>query len=174
MLEIKMNIMVQYGLIKLSNGSWVLQCPEDVTLMAKFYLDSCIWLNLFKKEGDETKGIPFCKLAKDFIEKIMFSEKDEIIYSGFILKELKHILSEKEFNEKLLFLKNEFKFIKATEKDYDFARKLESELKYEISFFDCLHIAVCKRLDLVLVTRDELLIKYAKDLIKVNKPENLI
>ncbi|MBU1246289.1 MAG: PIN domain-containing protein [Nanoarchaeota archaeon] len=146
--------------------------------MAKtlFYLDSCIWLNFFKKEGDADKGIPYWKIAKDFIEKIIFSKEDEIIYSGFVLKELKFKLNEKEFKEKLLFFKNEerFKFVKATEEDYSFARKLESDLKYEISFFDCLHIAICKRLNLVLVTRDEDLIKFANKYIKVKKPEHLI
>jgi len=138
-----------------------------------FYLDSCIWLNLFKKEGDVNKGVPFWKLARDFIEKVIFSKKDEIIYSGFILKELKYILNEKEFTEKLLFFKNEerIRFVKATEEDYSFARKLESDSKYEISFFDCLHVAMCKRLDLILITRDKKLIEFAKHIINVRKPE---
>ncbi len=44
-----------------------------------FYLDSCIWLNLFKKEGDSSKGVPFWKIAEDFVNKIMFSEDEERI-----------------------------------------------------------------------------------------------
>ncbi len=141
-----------------------------------FYLDSCIWLNLFKEEGDPTKGVPYWKIAKDFIKKIMFSKNDEIVYTGFVLKELKYKLDEEIFNEKLLFLKSEekFRFIKATEEDYSFARKLESESHYEISFFDCLHISVCKRIKSILITRDEELIKFSKKYIEVNKPENLL
>jgi len=140
-----------------------------------FYVDSCIWLNLWKKEGDATKGIPYWKIAKDFIERIMFSEHEEIIYSGFILKELKYKLDEDTFNEKLLFFQNEEKirFVKATEDDYSFARKLESESQYEISFFDCLHIAVCKRLNLMLVTRDDDLIEFARKYIEAEKPEKI-
>lgn len=104
----------------------------------------------------------------------MFSD-DKITYSGFILKELKFILNNEElFNEKVLFFKEEFKFIKTTEEDYSFARKLESELKYELSFYDCLHIAICKRLNFILVTRDEILIQFAKEHIQVDKPENLL
>ena len=141
-----------------------------------FYMDSCIWLNLFKKEGDPTKGVPYWKIAEDFIETIMFSQDKEIIYSGFVLKELKYKVEETVFKEKVLFFKEEekIKFAKAEEEDYPFARKLESELSYELSFFDCLHIAVCKRLNAILVTRDDILIQFAKKYIEADKPENLL
>ena len=140
-----------------------------------FYVDTCIWLNLFKKEGDESKGIPYWKIAKDFIEKIMFSESI-ILYSGFILKEMSFKLSDDEFKEKLEFMKKELKikFIKATEEDYEFARKLESEFDFEISFFDCIHIAISKRMNSTLITRDEELIQNAKKYVDVKKPEELI
>ena len=141
-----------------------------------FYIDSCIWLNLWKKEENANKGIKFWEIAKDFIEKIMFSKDEEIIYTGFVLKELKFKLSEEEFNEKMLFFKNEqrFRFVKAADEDYSFARKLESESHYEISFFDCIHIGICKRLNLVLITRDEKLIEFAQKYIEVKRPESLL
>lgn len=141
-----------------------------------YYVDTCIWLNLFKKEGDPTKGTPYWKLAKEFLEKVMFSE-DEIIYSGFVLKEIKYKLNDiKLFNEKHEFLKREpsFRFVKATNEDYLLARTLESEFKFEISFFDCLHVAMAKRLGSILVTRDKALIEAAKKHITINKPENLL
>ena len=142
----------------------------------QYYVDSCIWLNLFKKEGDATKGPPYWRLAKSFLEKIMFSE-NEIIYSGFVLKEIKYkINDDNTFAERLLFLKQEpkFKFVKATEEDYEFARGLEVEIDFTLSFFDCLHIAICQRLEAVLVTRDELLLIAAKGFIQANKPEDLL
>ncbi len=141
-----------------------------------FYLDTCIWLNLFKKEGDSSRGVPYWKIARDFIEKVMFSKNEEIIYSGLILREIKFKIGNEDIlKEKLLFLKEEYKFrfVEVTEEDYSFARKLESELKYELSFYDCLHIAICKRLNFILVTRDKDLIKIAKRYISVEKPENL-
>ncbi|MEK6845880.1 MAG: PIN domain-containing protein [Nanoarchaeota archaeon] len=141
-----------------------------------YYVDSCIWLNLFKEEGDPTKGIPYWLLAKSFIEGIMFSEEDEIIYTGFVLKEIRYKLNdEKLFQDRLEFLRKEpkFRFVKATPEDYDLARKLESEFKFEISFFDCIHIAICKRLNAHLVTRDQILIEASKKYILVDKPENL-
>jgi len=106
----------------------------------------------------------------------MFSKNEEIIYSGLILKELKFKIGNGDLlKEKLLFLKEEYKFrfVEVTEEDYSFARKLESELKYELSFYDCLHIAICKRLNFILVTRDEDLIRIARRYIIVEKPENL-
>lgn len=141
-----------------------------------FYVDTCIWLNLFKMEGDPAKGVPYWKIAKDFIDNVIFSENDEIAYSGLILKEIKFKLNNDSlFEEKLAFIRGEgkFKFVKVTDKDCSFARKLESELEYSLSFFDCLHIALCKRLNLILVTRDNDLIRFAQKCISADRPENL-
>jgi len=63
--------------------------------------------------------------------------------------------------------------VNVVEEDYSFARKLESELFYELSFYDCLHIAICKRLGLILVTRDKELLRFAKKHVTAEKPENL-
>ena len=127
-----------------------------------FYLDSCIWLNLFKKEGSLSKGMPYWKIAKDFIEKIIFSKDKSLIYSGLVFKELKYILGDEIFNKIKLYLKKEAKFVSLNEEDYNFARTLEVTTKPKLSFFDYLHIAVCKRLNLVLITRDKDLIFYIR------------
>ncbi len=144
-------------------------------MQKSFYVDTCIWLNLFKGEGDSSKGKPYWEIARDFVEKIMFSE-DKIVYSGFVLKEIWYNFRNEElFKEKQKFFEQEpnFSFVKATPEDYTFGRKLESEFNFEISFFDCMHIAISKRLNFILVTRDDLLIKFAKKYVSVDKPENL-
>jgi len=141
--------------------------------MSKYYIDTCIWLNLFKKENDK---VQYWKFAKDFLEKVMFS-KDIIYYSGFVLKEIEHIIKNKDlFKEKKLFFKEEKKFIyiKAKNEDYEFARKLESNNNYKISFYDCLHIALAKRKKAVLITRDKDLIHIAEKHILTKKPEELL
>ena len=105
----------------------------------------------------------------------MFSE-NTIVYSGFVLKEIKHHLKDDRlFEEKQTFMGEEpkFIFIRATEEDYNFGRALESEFNFEISFFDCMHIAISKRLSCILVTRDKLLIEKAKNYLAADKPENL-
>lgn len=142
-----------------------------------FYVDSSIWFNLFKKEGNPFKGTPYWKIAEEFIKSVMFSDNKKIIYTGFILKEIKFKTNNEEiYKYRLKFLSNEEKFIfvKATPEDYNLARKFESEFNYKISFFDCMHIAICKRTESMLITRDALLIKFAKKYIKAYKPENIL
>lgn len=147
-----------------------------IKMSQKYYVDANILLNLWKKEGDPSKGIPYWQIAEIFLDKIMFSKDDEMIYTGFVLKEIKFKLNnEKLFYEKQEFLRKipKFRFKKALSEDYDFGRNLEDEFNFSISFFDCMHIAISKRLNCILVTRDQELIKCAKKYVKVDKPENL-
>ena len=141
--------------------------------MVLYYLDTCIWLNLFKKEGDATKGKPYWEIAKEFLEQARPPHK--IIISTIVLKELKYILG-KSFDSVLELLKtNDFvEIIKTHPEDYDFARKLEREDSQNISFYDYLHISIAKRIRAVLITRDKEMIKRARKLIDVYMPEDLL
>jgi predicted nucleic acid-binding protein len=140
----------------------------------KYYFDTCIWLNLFKKEGDIKKGTPYWKLAKNLINKIK-EENNKIIVSTIILKELS-FKTKNNFNNILTFFKKEdyIILIKTTNEDYDFARTLEHKFNYELSFYDFLHISISKRLDIPLITRDKDLIKIGSKIINIFKPEDLI
>ena len=59
----------------------------------EYYLDSCIWLNLFKKEGDPAKGVPYWKLAQDFVKQAE-GNGDLIFVSTIVLKELTFKLNQ--------------------------------------------------------------------------------
>ncbi len=142
-----------------------------------YYVDTCIWLNLFKKEGDESKGIPYWKLAEDFISKVLFSEDMEIFYSDIILRELQIKLDEDYYKAKREFLEEESKFkkVEVLLEDKNEARKLESKYDFEISFYDLIHLVIAKRLNLILVTRDSLLIDISRENdVDVKKPEELL
>lgn len=142
----------------------------------KYYIDTCIWLNLFKKEGDPTKGIPYWQLAKEFLEKVLFSKDDSLVYSGLVLRELQIKLREQAYQEKKRWFEEEPKFLKVEVigDDKVEARKLESRYDFEISFYDLLHAVLAKRLGLVLVTRDEQLLKIAQEIgVQTAKPEEL-
>jgi len=140
----------------------------------KFYVDTNIYLNLWKKEGDATKGTPYWKLAKDFMDKVE-RENSIITFSGLILKELEYKLTSEQFKEKSDLLKSTYQKVEVLEEDYNNARKLESKSRFDISFYDCLHIAVCKRLNLVLVTRDRLMLDFAKsEGLRCGKPEEFL
>lgn len=139
-----------------------------------YYLDTCIWLNIFKREGDLSKGTPYWKIALDFVKSIENSG-GEIIVSPIILREIYSKLGEKYSLVKDYFDKNSFiSLIEVFNEDYILARKFESASNFTISFYDCIHIAMAKRLNIDLVTRDNSLIAFAKSFISVKKPEELL
>ena len=145
--------------------------------MIKYYFDTCIWNNFFKKEVNPHTQIKYWKMVELFLEDIFISNNHLIYYSGFVLKELEYKLKNPKIFKiiKNFFQKEEkIVYIKADEKIYSFARDLESKFEYKISFFDCLHIAICKKNNFVLITRDNELLNYSKNIINDKKPENLI
>ncbi|MBI4146546.1 PIN domain-containing protein [Candidatus Woesearchaeota archaeon] len=142
----------------------------------KYYVDTSIWLNLFKKEGDRARGVPYWQLAKEFLERVLFSKDDALVYSGIVLRELQIKLGEPTYQEKKRWFEEEPKFLKVevVNEDKIAARKLESHYDFEISFYDLLHTVLAKRLGLALVTRDEQLLKIAKENgVQAAKPEEL-
>lgn len=139
--------------------------------MAEYYIDSCIWLNLFKNEKNKS-GKDFGKIAKEFFEHSI-EKKHAIILLSFVIKEIQHVLSEEDYQKVIQKLKQTTYFRKhfVSESEFDFARMLEKEFNYTISFFDCVHLSVCIKNNFVLVTRDNLLIKNSKGI--AIKPEEL-
>ena len=67
--------------------------------MNNYYVDSCIYLNLWKKETG-IFGKPYWKIAKRFFEKAEL-QNSIIYYSGYLLKELSFVLDEQKFHKKL-------------------------------------------------------------------------
>jgi predicted nucleic acid-binding protein len=144
-------------------------------MMILYYVDSSVWLNLFKKEKNQINNIPYWKIAKDFIEKVSKDSDSKIIVSTIILKELSFILKDKfVLAKKFLESSDYVRLIKTISTDYNLAREIELETSSVISFYDCLHIVISKRLNCILVTRDNQLIETARGYLNANKPENLI
>ena len=142
-----------------------------------YYVDTSIWLNLFKKEGDPTRGVPYWKIAEDFVSHIVRSPDKKIVYTGVVLRELEIHLHPKEYYEKRLFIENGHECLKIDilTQDRKDARKLESLYMFTISFYDLLHLSIAKRIGAILITRDKQLIEVCKEnMVKVAKPENII
>jgi len=141
-----------------------------------FYVDACIYLNLWQQEGDDRFGIPYWKIALDFFEK--FDGKDAIFYfSGFLLKELEHILSKEEFQGKRALFESSpnFKRLYLSDKELKQARKIESDMGYEISFYDIIHMLLAKKSKSILVTRDRKLLDVSRRYgVEADKPEDLL
>lgn len=140
-----------------------------------YYIDTCIYLNLWQKEIDDVTKAPLWKFAKEFLEKI---EEDSIIYySGFILKELKFILSEEEFNKKRELFESSQNFKRAflSREEFNLAREMEKESGYEISFYDFIHILLAKKTNSILITRDKKLLEFSKKYsVLAKKPEEVL
>jgi hypothetical protein len=141
----------------------------------RFYIDTCIYLNLWKKEGNPGHGKFYWELAQEFFDK---NEDDSIFFfSGFVLRELEHNLTKEIYEQKIVIFRfnPKFKQIIASSEDVDCAREIESDLNYEISFFDIFHLILSRKEDAILITRDKKLLETAKKLgIKAGKPENFL
>ena len=64
--------------------------------------------------------------------------------------------------------------IKVTKADYKIGREFESRFNYNLSFGDCMHMSISKRMGLGLITRDKDLLKKAKTIIPANRPETIV
>ena len=140
-----------------------------------YYVDTCVYLNLWQKEVDNA-GTLLWKFARDFFEKVE-DENSVIYYSGFILKELKFILTEKEFNQKRELFESSpnFNRIFLSKKEFNLARAIEKESNYEISFYDIIHMLLAKKTNSILITRDNKLIEIAKRYsIIAKRPEEVL
>ena len=142
--------------------------------MKSYYVDTCIYLNLWKKEIDEN-GNKLWELAKSFFEKVE-NEDSIIYYSGYLLKELMFVFDEKQFVDRLeLFnFSPNFKRINLTKEEYEIAKKIKKE-NLEISLYDIIYMLLAKKTDSVLITRDRLLIQLSRDyLVVAKKPEECL
>jgi len=141
--------------------------------MTSYYVDTCIYLNLWQKE--EINGLKVWKYAKEFLEKAE-ANHCTIYYSGFILKELMYILSNEEFliKKEMFEYTNNYRKAHLTEEEFNQARRIERETNAEISFFDIIHMLLAKKTGSILVTRDNKLIQISgKYGVKALKPEHL-
>jgi predicted nucleic acid-binding protein len=141
----------------------------------KFYVDSCIYINLWQKEGNKRFGKPYWKIAKEFFEK--YNNNSMFYYSGFLLKELKHILIEDIYNKKRKEFHNaqNFRKLNISTRLLDQAREIEIEIDYKIGFFDIVHMLIAKKSNSILITRDKKLLEVAQEYsILAKKPEELL
>ena len=139
-----------------------------------YYVDTCIYLNLWKKEYNE--NLQLWEFAKDFLEKIE-ERGDVIYYSGFIMKELIFTLSKEEYIKKRKLFNSNPNFIKEvlTNEEYEEGRNIEIQLKGEIGFYDILHILLSRKTNSILITRDKKLLEVANRMgIEAKKPEEIL
>ena len=134
--------------------------------MIRYYVDTCIWLNLFREEH-APNGVPLWLFTEEFIIRAK-QEGWEILISSVVLGELSRRLDLELVHESF----QAFTFVETRREDYALASSIEAS--HFIGMNDCLHLAISKRMDAVLVTRDKNLLRVAKRFVKAKKPEDLL
>lgn len=139
-----------------------------------YYVDTCIWLNLWLKEVSES-GMPHGEIAKNFFKEIELCQDAQIFISTIVIKEIAFVLEEDYSKREHIFRRIPYiTIIKTNNEDYRIARFIEKNEQYVLGFGDCLHIALTKRLGVLLVTRDKALLELGKKYVFTNKPEELL
>jgi predicted nucleic acid-binding protein len=133
--------------------------------MQRYYVDTCIWLNLFKRE--ERFGVKYWEIAEEFIEN------RDIIISATVLKELMNILKADFAKANTFFKERHTQREPATAQDYQHARTIISEQGFSLSLADCMHIAIAMRMNAILITRDNELIARGREYVFVARPEEI-
>ncbi len=124
--------------------------------MIVYYVDTCIFLNIWKREVGPDPRRPFWKGSEEFLKP----HDDEIAISTVVMRELELKL-QKEFLE----LRKGIETVPRLTPDEEIfrrARKIESTERFTLSFYDILHALLAREHSLVLVTRDEKLLAFCR------------
>ncbi len=140
-----------------------------------YYLDTCIWLNLFKREGDASKGLQWWEITAKFVAYAKHTHGIGIIVvSTIVMKELRHKLPDQYDAIRRYFERKKcIQIISTRNEDYMLARMFESCHK-SLSFYDYLHIAISKIRGFILITRDKDLLAFAQKHVSAFRPEDVL
>jgi predicted nucleic acid-binding protein len=103
----------------------------------------------------------------------ILKNKDKILFSEALVRELKKDYSEEDINDmlNLLFINKTLLRIEITKEEYSEAKKLSGERN--LPFIDCLNAIQARNHKAIMVSRDEHFIKNLSNIVKPAKPENL-
>jgi len=136
----------------------------------KFYLDSAIWRDYSENRSDRFR--PLGEWALTLINNALENE-DFILYSDFVIKELKVKYSDEEINNILGIVSKRNLLIKV---DISESQAKEAAIlckQRKVAFGDALHAILARDNNAIMVTRDKHFLELT-DIAKVKKPEDLI
>ena len=137
----------------------------------KYLFDTCIWRDHYENRFGP-QGRPLGKYATKLFMRII-RNKDVLLFSEFIIRELKSDFSENEINEMLnvLFIANILEKVEVFEEDYKEAKKIG--LERNLPTGDVLHAIIARNNGAILVSQDNHC-QQLKDIVEVKKPEQII
>jgi predicted nucleic acid-binding protein len=136
---------------------------------AKYYLDSCIWIDYAENRSDRFR--PLGEWALALINQII-KNADFVVISDHLIKELCTKYPYPKI-EGILCIVPENLVINVKINEQDTKNALDIKHKYGLSFGDALHAAIARENNCILVTRDKHFFVLEEDL-QIRKPEELI
>ncbi len=136
----------------------------------RYYFDTSIWRDYYENRSDRFR--PLGEWALKLINEILESQ-DIILFSDFVIEELKVKYSEEEINKILEVVSKRDLLIKVniSEQQTIEAAKLCKEKK--VAFGDALHTILARDNNAVMVTRDKHFLELL-DIVEIKKPEDLV
>jgi|SRR3989344_2103037 len=136
----------------------------------RFYLDSSIWRDYYENRSDKFR--PLGEWALRLINNIV-ENTDIILYSDFIIEELKVKYSEDEINRIFEIIDRRDLLLKV-----DISKEQAKEAavlckKRNVAFGDALHAILARDNKSTMITRDKHFLELF-DIVEVKKPEELI
>ena len=136
----------------------------------RFYLDSSIWRDYYENRKDKFRplGEWALRLIKNIIEN-----KNYILYSDFVIKELKIGYNKDEINKIFEIVNKRNLLIKVNISESQIKESAILCKKKEVAFGDALHAVLARDNKAIMVTRDKHFIEL-NHIAEIKKPEDLI
>lgn len=137
----------------------------------KYWFDTCTWRDFYEDRFSKV-GNPLGQYATNAFMKVM-KNKDLILFSESLVRELKKDYDEKDINDMLnvLFLSRILISIPITKEEHFEAKSLSQ--KRNLPYIDCLNAVQARNNKAIMVSQDLHLTKDLIDIVKVIKPQFL-
>ena len=142
----------------------------EIKVKQKFYLDPSIWRDYYENRSDRFR--PLGDWALSLINKII-EDGDFILYSDFVIEELKVKYSEEEINNILEIVSKRNLLLKV---EISQSQGKEAALicrQRKVAFGDVLHSILSRDNNAIMVTRDKHFLELL-DIANIKKSEDLI
>ena len=139
-------------------------------MVQKYYLDTSIWRDYYENRSDKFR--PLGEWALNLLTNILENE-DYVLYSDFIIEELKIRYGEKEIKNIFEIVNKRNLLIKV---DISNSQTKEAAIlckKQKVAFGDALHAILARDNDAIMITRDNHFLELT-DIAEIKKPEELI
>ncbi len=138
----------------------------------KYLLDTCVWRDFYEKRFSRS-GNNLGRYARVIFMKII-KNKDQILFSEALTKELSRDYDENDINDmlNLLFVNRILIKINITKKEYLESVKLSQMRK--VPFVDCLNAVQARNHKAIMVTQDRHFFESLNDITKAVHPQDVI